>query len=137
MSESSVPLSSEAATHGVRVQVRAEYSAEHSDPQHSQWFFLYTIRIANEGDESVQLLTRHWIITDATGHVEEVQGPGVVGAQPVLGPGEHFEYTSGCPLQTPFGSMEGTFQMVYPESDQEGFDATVARFELIEPHAVH
>lgn len=138
MSESTdLPLSSEACTHDVRVQVRAEYSPEHSDPQRSQWFFLYTIRIANEGSEPVQLLTRHWIITDATGQVEEVQGPGVVGAQPLLQPGEDFEYTSGCPLQTPFGNMEGTFQMVYPESDKEGFDARVGRFELIEPRALH
>ena len=133
-----LPISSEACTRGVRVQVRACYSPENSAPQRSQWFFLYTIRIANEGSEAVQLLSRHWIITDATGHVEEVRGPGVVGAQPLLAPGEGFEYTSGCPLQTPFGSMEGTFQMVLPESgDDEGFDAEVARFELLEPRAVH
>jgi ApaG protein len=130
-----LPISSEACTHGVRVQVRARYSPEHSDPQRSYWFFLYTIRIANEGSRPVQLLTRHWIITDATGHVEEVRGPGVVGAQPRLEPGEEFEYTSGCPLRTPFGSMEGTFQMV--GEDKSGFDARVARFELREPRAVH
>lgn len=138
MSEPTVSsLSSEACTRGVRVQVRAAYSSEHSDPQRGQWFFLYTIRIANEGEEPVQLVTRHWIITDATGHVEEVQGPGVVGEQPLLRRGEHFEYTSGCPLPTPFGSMEGTFQMVYPESGDAGFDAAVARFELREPRALH
>ena len=136
MSEEELAISSEATTLGVRVQVRARYSAEHSDPQRSHWFFLYTIRIANEGDQPVQLLTRHWVITDATGHVEEVRGPGVVGVQPRLEPGEHFEYTSGCPLQTPFGSMEGSFQMVTEEEDG-GFDAEVARFELREPHAVH
>ncbi len=130
-------LSSEACTRGVRVQVRAAYSAEHSDPQRGQWFFLYTIRIANEGEEPVQLLTRHWIITDATGHVEEVEGPGVVGEQPLLRKGEDFEYTSGCPLPTPFGNMEGTFQMVYPETEGEDFDAVVARFELSEPRALH
>ena len=78
------------------MQVRARYSKEHSDPQRSQWFFLYTIRIANEGQEVVQLLTRHWIISDATGHVEEVRGPGVVGVQPRLEPGEVFEYTSAA-----------------------------------------
>lgn len=128
-------LSSEACTHGVRVQVRARYSPEHSAPQRSEWFFLYTIRIANESPEVVQLLTRHWIITDATGHVEEVRGPGVVGVQPRLQPGEEFEYTSGCPLQTPFGSMEGSFQMV--TGSDTGFDAVVARFELREPGAVH
>lgn len=139
MTEAAAPtLSSEACTRDVRVQVRAAYSAEHSDPQQSQWFFLYTIRISNEGDAPVQLLTRHWIITDGTGHVEEVRGPGVVGEQPLLGPGEDFEYTSGCPLGTPFGSMEGTFQMIYPDSESDdAFDATVARFELIEPRALH
>ncbi len=136
MSEEELAISSEATTLGVRVQVRARYSAEHSDPQRSHWFFLYTIRIANEGDQPVQLLTRHWVITDATGHVEEVHGPGVVGVQPRLAPGEHFEYTSGCPLQTPFGSMEGSFQMVTEEEDG-GFDAEVARFELREPRALH
>jgi ApaG protein len=138
VTEAAAPtLSSEACTRDVRIQVRAAYSPEHSDPQRSQWFFLYTIRISNEGEVPVQLLTRHWIITDATGNVEEVRGPGVVGEQPLLQPGEDFEYTSGCPLATPFGSMEGTFQMVYPDSDRDGFDATVARFELIEPGAVH
>ncbi len=130
-------ISSEACTRGVRVEVRARYSPEHSDPQRSHWFFLYTIRIANEGDETVQLLSRHWIITDATGHVEEVRGPGVVGAQPLLETGEDFEYTSGCPLPTPFGIMEGTFQMILPESGDGVFEAEVARFELLEPHAVH
>ncbi len=136
MSEEELAISSDATTQGVRVQVRARYSAEHSDPQRSQWFFLYTIHIANEGERPVQLLTRHWTITDATGHVEEVRGPGVVGVQPRLEPGEDFEYTSGCPLQTPFGSMEGTFQMV-TEGEDGGFDAEVARFELREPGAVH
>ncbi len=134
--EEDLPISSEASTNGVRVQVRARYSAEHSDPQQSHWFFLYTIRIANESERPVQLLTRHWVIRDGTGHVEEVRGPGVVGVQPRLEPGENFEYTSGCPLSTPFGSMEGTFQMV-TETEGEDFDAEVARFELLEPRAVH
>ncbi len=136
MVEEDLAISSDATTQGVRVQVRARYSAEHSDPLRSHWFFLYTIRIVNEGDQPVQLLTRHWVITDATGHVEEVRGPGVVGVQPRLEPGEDFEYTSGCPLQTPFGSMEGSFQMVTEEEDA-GFDAEVARFELREPHGLH
>ncbi len=136
MSEEELAISSEATTQGVRVEVRARYSAEHSDPQHSRWFFLYTIRIENKGDQPVQLLTRHWVITDATGHVEEVRGPGVVGVQPRLEPGEDFEYTSGCPLRTPFGSMEGSFEMV-TEEEGGGFDAEVARFELREPHGLH
>ncbi|MFP6622237.1 MAG: Co2+/Mg2+ efflux protein ApaG, partial [Myxococcota bacterium] len=136
MPEEELALSSEATTQGVHVQVWSRYSAEHSDPQRSNWFFLYTIRIANVGNQTVQLLTRQWTITDATGRVEQVQGPGVVGEQPRLEPGEDFEYTSGCPLATPFGSMEGTFQMV-TEGEDDGFDAEVARFELREPHAVH
>jgi len=95
---------------------------------------LYTVQISNESSETVQLLSRHWIITDATGEVQEVRGPGVVGEQPVLAPGESFEYTSGCPLTTPFGSMNGTYQMV--TSRGERFDATIAPFTLSEPHAL-
>ena len=136
MSEEEFAVSSEATTQGLRIQVWSRYSAEHSDPQHGQWFFLYTIRIANIGDQTVQLMTRRWTITDATGRVEQVHGPGVVGEQPLLEPGDDFEYTSGCPLPTPFGSMEGTFQMVV-EGEDSGFDAEVARFELREPRAVH
>ena len=126
--------SSEATTRGVRVSVETRYSPDHSTPG-EQWFFLYTITIANEGEETVQLLSRHWVITDATGHVEEVRGPGVVGEQPVLGPGQAFEYTSGCPLPTPFGAMEGRYEMV--TRDGETFDARVARFALREPGAIH
>ena len=91
--------SSEAVTNNVRVEVESQYAPEHSQPFQNEWFFHYTVRIANEGDDTVQLLTRHWIITDATGHTEEVKGAGVVGEQPVLRPGESFQYTSGCPLQ--------------------------------------
>lgn len=126
---------SEACTRGVRVRVRARYSPEHSSPQESRWFFLYTIEIRNEGNETVQLLTRHWIITDATEHVEEVRGPGVVGEQPVLAPGESFEYTSGCPLPTPFGSMHGTYQMAAQSGAR--FDAEIARFILMQPGSLH
>ena len=84
---------------------------------------------------AVQLLTRHWLITDGTGHVEEVRGPGVVGKQPTLKPGESFEYTSGCPLGTPFGVMEGTYQMVTQAGER--FDARIAPFTLSEPYTVH
>jgi ApaG protein len=128
-------FSSEAVTRGVRVHVRSEYAASQSRPAQNEWFFLYTVTISNEGTEPVQLLTRHWIITDGTGHVEEVRGPGVVGKQPLLQPGESFEYTSGCPLHTPFGLMEGTYQMV-TESGQR-FDAKIAPFTLSEPYTVH
>ena len=96
---------------------------------------LYTVRITNEGTSTAQLLTRHWIITDATGKVEEVKGPGVIGEQPVLQQGQSFEYTSGCPLTTPFGSMRGTYQMKTPDGDE--FDAEIEEFILREPHAMH
>ena len=128
-------FTSETVTRGVRVQVKSMYDPERSRPSQNQWFFLYTIKITNEGTGTVQLLTRHWIITDASGHVEEVRGPGVVGEQPILGPGESFEYTSGCPLGTPFGTMRGTYQMI--TIDGEHFDADIAEFELSEPYTVH
>jgi ApaG protein len=128
-------FTSEAVTRGVRVFVESEYAPERSDPARNEWFFLYTVRITNEGGETVQLLTRHWIITDGAGHVEEVRGPGVVGKQPVLKPGESFEYTSGCPLTTPFGVMEGTYQMIAQSGER--FDAKVAPFTLSEPYTVH
>jgi ApaG protein len=126
---------SEALTRGVRVRVQAEYSADQSAPAKNQWFFLYTVTISNESDQTVQLLTRHWRITDGTGHIEEVRGPGVVGKQPTLKPGESFEYTSGCPLSTPFGIMEGTYQMV--TQNGERFDAKIAPFTLSEKYTVH
>lgn len=128
-------FTSEATTRGVRVAVVAEYAPGRSRPQDHQWFFLYTITITNEGTETVQLISRHWIITNAKGEVEEVRGPGVVGEQPVLSPGESFTYTSGCPLTTSFGTMEGTYQMQGP--DGERFDARVAPFTLSEPYTVH
>jgi ApaG protein len=128
-------FTSEAVTRGVRVQVESQYASERSDPAKNQWFFVYSVRITNEGQETVQLLTRHWIITDGTGHLEEVRGPGVVGKQPTLKPGESFEYTSGCPLGTPFGVMEGTYQMVTEQGER--FDAKIAPFTLSEPYTVH
>ena len=126
---------SETVTRGIRISVETQYDPTRSSPQQSQWFFLYTIRITNEGSVTAQLMTRHWIITDATGHVEEVKGPGVVGEQPVLAQGQSFEYASGCPLSTPFGSMRGTYQMT--TADGEQFDAEIAEFILREPHAMH
>jgi ApaG protein len=126
---------SEATTRGVRVKVQSEYSADQSAPSKNQWFFLYTVTISNDSAETVQLLTRHWVITDGTGHIEEVRGPGVVGKQPTMKPGESFEYTSGCPLSTPFGVMEGTYQMVTQSGER--FDAKIAPFTLSEPYSVH
>lgn len=126
---------SDTITRGVRVRVRAEFSPEHSSPGDDRWFFLYTVDIANEGNETVQLVTRHWSITDGSGQVEEVRGPGVVGRQPILEPGDTFEYTSGCPLRVPFGSMQGTYQMVTTTGEQ--FDAIVGPFALKAPYTVH
>src|SRR5262245_30231430 len=126
-------FTSETVTRGVRVSVLSEYSADRSRPTDQQWFFLYTITITNEGQQTVQLLARHWIITHGNGRVEEVKGPGVVGQQPVLKPGEHFEYTSGCVLETPRGSMRGTYQMHTP--DGKVFDAEVARLQLAVPRS--
>lgn len=122
-------------TNGIRVEVRPRFSPEHSDRSQSRWFFLYTIRITNESDRPAQLLARHWVITDAYGEVEEVKGPGVVGEQPILRPGEAFEYTSGCPLETPFGSMEGSYQMV--DTAGSRFDVAIPAFALREPNSMH
>jgi ApaG protein len=126
---------SEAVTRGIRVHVESQYDPTRSRPQQNQWFFLYTVRIANESPVTVQLLSRHWVITDATDHVEEVRGPGVVGEQPVLAPGQSFEYTSGCPLTTPFGTMRGTYQMVTTQGER--FDVEIAAFTLSEPRTLH
>jgi len=126
---------SEATTRGIHVRVEPQYDPERSDPAQEHWFFLYTVTITNQGKETVQLLRRHWTITDGEGHVEEVRGPGVVGDQPVLRPGESYTYTSGCPLTTAFGFMHGTYQMVTADGDE--FDAEIAQFELSEPYSVH
>ena len=129
-------FTSDAVTRGIKIHVESEYAPERSQPSQNQWFFLYTITITNEGPETAQLLTRHWIITDGGGQMDEVRGPGVVGKQPTLAPGESFTYTSGCPLPTPFGVMEGTYQMVVSGSGEE-FDAKIAPFTLSEPYTVH
>src|SRR5512138_1141138 len=122
---------SEAVTRGVRVQVESRYLAERSVPRDGYYFFAYRIRISNEGEEQVQLLSRHWTITDAHGRTEEVQGPGVVGERPVLAPGQSFEYTSFCPLPTPIGSMHGSYQMVTASGGR--FEAEIAPFALAVP----
>jgi ApaG protein len=125
-------MSEEAVTRNIRVRVESEFAPERSNPPMNVWFFLYTIRISNEGRETVQLLSRHWIITDAMGATREVRGPGVIGKQPVLGPGESFEYTSGCDLPTPFGSMRGTYQMV--NGEEQRFEIEIPAFTLAEPY---
>jgi ApaG protein len=128
-------MGSEAVTRGIRVLVESELDPERTDAAVGSWFYLYTVTIVNEGDDVVQLLNRHWIITDANGRVEEVKGPGVVGHQPRLEPGQGFRYTSGCPLTTPFGHMQGSYEMVTAAGVR--FDAEIATFELCEPRLVN
>jgi len=126
---------SDITTRGVRVSVRSVYVPEKSSPADSYYFFAYTIRIANEGSTTVQLVSRKWIISGPDGEVGRVEGPGVVGEQPVLQPGQSFEYTSFCPLHTPFGSMRGTYHMVLPNG--ESFEAVIAPFSLATPSALN
>jgi ApaG protein len=118
-------------TEGIRVNVRSAFRAERSDPEQRRWLFSYTVRITNEGQVPAQLVSRHWIITDATGDCEEVRGEGVVGHQPHLSPGQEFEYTSFCILKTPHGSMRGTYGM--RRDDGTTFDARIAQFTLVVP----
>jgi len=126
---------SDAVTNGIRVEVLSRHMPENSRPLHGEWVFQYTVRITNQGTETVQLLTRHWIITDAAEHIEEVKGPGVVGQQPVLAPGESFQYSSWCPLTTPTGMMHGTYQMA--RTDGSEFDVEIAPFALKAAYTVH
>lgn len=126
---------SEAVTNGIRVAVESQYLPERSSPRTRQYVFAYTVRIGNEGQEAAQLRTRHWIITDGNGNVQEVRGEGVVGKQPALAPGESFEYTSGCVLETPHGTMHGSYQMLRPGG--EAFDAVISPFLLAIPSAVN
>lgn len=128
-------FSSRATTRGIEVSVESRYVPERSEPDQQQWFFAYTVQIRNVGTETAQLVSRHWVITDANGEVEEVRGPGVVGEQPILAPGETFEYTSACPLGTAFGTMHGSYRMVARSGEE--FDVEIAAFTLAEPHAVH
>jgi ApaG protein len=127
---------SEAVTHGVRVQVDCRFSPERSDPSRREYFFVYTVTITNEGPEPVQLVSRHWIITNAHGKVDEVRGPGVVGQQPRLAHDETFEYTSGCPLDTAFGSMRGSYELVRVDA-RERFDVEIAPFALRQDGVFH
>jgi ApaG protein len=122
-------------TDGIQIDVEAVYVAEQSAPRSHRYVFAYTVHISNHGASPAQLRSRHWIITDGDGKVEEVKGPGVVGHQPSLQPGEHFEYTSGCILRTPRGEMRGTYQMHRP--DGSSFDATIAPFALALPHSLN
>jgi ApaG protein len=120
---------SSAVTQGIRVEVHSTYRPDRSEA--GRWLFTYTVRIANEGELPALLLARHWIITDANGEREEVVGEGVIGQQPNLAPGEAFEYTSFCVLETPHGSMQGSYRMQRP--DGTSFHVRIARFPLIVP----
>ena len=122
------PEMSEAVTEGIRVGAAAFYLPQESDPDEDRYAFGYTIVIANEGDQPAQLLRRQWVIIDANGQRDEVRGPGVVGETPRLEPGQAFKYQSFCPLRTPWGTMEGTYQM--RRDDGDTFDAKIGRFYL-------
>ena len=127
---------STAISRGIRVTVRTRFVSEHLRPGgRKQYAFEYTVRISNEGDTTAQLRTRHWIITDGDGKVQEVRGDGVVGQQPRLAPGDVHEYKSGCVLDTPYGSMRGSYHMV--RDDGTEFDAEIAPFALTLPHAMN
>lgn len=119
----------------IRVDVETAYVEEQSDPQDGRFVFSYTITIRNEGPTPARLLTRHWIITDANGKVQEVRGDGVVGEQPYLKPGQGFRYSSGAVIETPVGSMQGSYQMV--DDDGSQFDAPIAPFRLAIPGVLH
>lgn len=126
---------SETTTRGVRILVRSRYVSERSRPTDGYFFFAYTVSIANVGDVPVRLVSRHWVITDGLGRVEEVRGPGVVGEQPHLAPGQSFEYTSACPLPTDSGTMHGSYRM--ETDDGQSFDAAIAPFALVLPHRLN
>lgn len=120
-----------AETRGVTVRVSVSFLPEQSEPARGRWFWAYHIRIENDGPGTVQLLTRHWIITDGRGARHAVEGEGVVGEQPVIAPGASFDYVSGCPLATPTGRMEGTYHMI--AEDGSGFDVAIPPFALMAP----
>lgn len=122
-------------THHISVQVETTYVEDQSDPDNDRYVFAYTVTIRNDGAVPAKLLTRHWIITDANGKTQEVRGEGVVGEQPHLKPDEGFQYTSGTVMDTPVGSMRGTYQML--ADDGERFDAEIPMFTLSVPRILH
>ena len=128
-------LASDAVTQGIRVRVRSQFLPDHSNPKERRWMFSYTVTITNEGSEPVTLLARHWVITDATGNVEHVRGPGVVGYQPHLTGAQSFTYTSGAILRTPHGLMQGEY--LIERADGTRFDASIAAFALATPESIH
>ena len=125
----------ESRKYQVAVSATPQFIADQSDPATERYVFAYTITIENVGTVPAQLISRHWIITDGNSRVQEVRGLGVIGQQPLLNPGETFEYTSGCQLDTPVGTMRGTFQMTAEDGTQ--FDAIIAEFTLSIPRVLH
>src|SRR3954467_8682494 len=121
--------------YAIRIEVETAYLDEQSDPKERRYVFSYTITIRNEGSVSARLLTRHWVITDSNGKVQEVRGEGVVGEQPYLKPGQRFRYSSGAVLETPVGAMQGSYQMVADDGEQ--FNAPIAAFRLAMPGLLH
>ncbi len=119
----------------IDVNVKTNYIEEQSDSENNRYIFSYTIRMTNNGEIGSKLISRHWIITDAMGNTQEVKGMGVIGEHPHLEPGESFEYTSGTVMETPVGSMEGSYQM--KADDETMFDAQIPAFSLSTPHALH
>lgn len=130
-----ITMAIDTQTYNIKVDVQTEYIPDQSDPEQERYVFAYTITIRNEGSVPAKLLTRHWIITNANGKTQEVRGDGVVGEQPYLKPGDGFRYTSGTVLETPVGSMHGTYQMV--ADDGINFEAEIAPFTLSTPHTIH
>lgn len=122
-------------TRGIEISVASEYLSQQSQPEKGAYMFIYHVTVNNRGQETAQLISRHWIITNADGQVSEVRGPGVVGHQPVLKPGMSFAYSSFCPLNTPIGSMRGSYQMT--TASGEGFDAVIMPFTLAVPEALN
>lgn len=130
-----IAMTTDTQKYNIKVDVQTQYIPDQSDPGQERYVFAYTITIRNEGSVPAKLLTRHWIITNADNKVQEVRGEGVVGEQPHLKPGDGFRYTSGTVLETPVGSMHGTYQMV--ADDGVKFDAEIAPFTLSTPHTIH
>ncbi|MES2987003.1 MAG: Co2+/Mg2+ efflux protein ApaG [Pseudomonadota bacterium] len=124
----------EAETRGITVRVSASYLPEQSEPDRGRWFWAYHIRIENDSGVTVQLLTRHWTITDGRGGKHSVEGEGVVGEQPLIAPGGSFDYVSGCPLATPTGHMQGSYRMI--GEDGSTFDVAIPKFSLLAPAVI-
>jgi len=129
------PADGNPADGAIKVDVATRYLEDDSDPEDDKFVFAYTITITNQGDTAAKLLTRHWVITHGNGKTQEVKGEGVVGEQPLIKPGQGYQYTSGTILETPVGTMGGSYQMI--DEDGQQFDATIPDFVLSGPHTLH